>query len=61
MANKVWVVETLHHDPKIGWVALATWMNRVQAWDAMRYHRERWPAEKYRTVGYVPSGETGNG
>lgn len=57
MANKVWVVETLHRDSKIGWVPLATWMHRAQAWEAKRYHQQRWPAERYRTVSYERSGD----
>jgi hypothetical protein len=61
MANKVWVVETLHHDPGFGWVVQFASPTRANAWDAMREYRKFHPAEKYRTVGYVPSGGSENG
>jgi hypothetical protein len=53
--RKVWVTETLHHDPKIGWVPMATWVYREQAWGATREYRRRWPAQRYRTTSYVPN------
>lgn len=61
MPNKVWVVETLHHDSKFGWVVQFAACARDDAWDAMRKYRQFHPTERYRTVSYVPSGETRNG
>ncbi len=54
--NKVWVVETMHHDPKIGWVPMAAFTERSHAWHRMRESRTDWEAEKFRTVAYAPSG-----
>lgn len=61
MANKVWVVETLHHDPKFGWVVQFAATSRTDAWAARRDYQKFHPTERYRTVSYVPSGGTEHG
>lgn len=60
--RRVWVVETLHHDPRLGWIAMGVDMERRSAWDRMGRYRAEYTGEKFRTVSYVPSdagGENG--
>jgi hypothetical protein len=54
--RKVWVIETKHRDPKIGFVAMNSSINRSEAWYRLRECREHWPQERFRVVSYVPDG-----
>lgn len=54
---KAWAVETMHTDPKIGWVLQGIYVYRNEAWARMRDCRLRWPNNLFRTVRYVPNPE----